>query len=277
MIATESISSLSDQAFYDNYYKLDKPVVIKGVHCLAEEKCTPEYIRERFWNDSLKKLGWYAAPLPDAEDDIKVPSLYRAIFESDEVYDSETPMRLWVQPNNNKTPWHYDVGGCHGFNLQIKGRKRWKIVSPNTPLPQLPMLNINAVDVGYSPDDDKVDCYRFIAEPGDMLFLPRGWAHTVETLEEVNINLNWLLFPLQPNLKTVTGRRECEIIKLISLFSKIGEGKEQLLARNYIEQIRTREAVWRLIRELSTLPRALYRTPNLIPAIKKYLKNSVGS
>ena len=275
-IERKSISSISDESFIENYYQLDTPIILTGVQSLSQELCTPEYIKNRFWKESQKKFGWYAAALPDENDDIKVPSIFRTLSESSQNKTSDAPMRLWVQPKGNKTPWHYDAGGCHGFNLQLEGRKHWFIVSPDTPLPQVPMMNINAVNIDFVPDQNKVTCYECITQPGEMIFLPRGWAHTVECLEEVNINLNWLLYPMQPNLDTVIGRRECEVIKLISLFVNTeGEGHE--LTNNYIKNISSSAAILRLGKELLNLPKTLYRTPKLIPAIKKYLGNSLNT
>ncbi|PCI42683.1 MAG: hypothetical protein COB51_12635, partial [Moraxellaceae bacterium] len=83
-IERRSISSISDESFIENYYQLDKPIILTGVQSLSEELCTPEYIKNRFWKESQKKFGWYAAALPDENDDIKVPSIFRTLSECSE-------------------------------------------------------------------------------------------------------------------------------------------------------------------------------------------------
>ncbi|MBL4868209.1 MAG: cupin-like domain-containing protein [Pseudomonadales bacterium] len=272
-------SSISEEAFIKNYYLPEKPVLLKGIRILKEEMCNPEYIRKRFWDDTLKRPGWYSAPLPNENDDIKVPPIYRTLCNNDDTLVHETPMRVWMHSKGNITPWHYDLGGCHGFNAQVKGSKRWVIVSPQTPLPSVPLTHLGAVGVDFVPNSNKTTYYEFTTNPGDLLFIPRGWSHTVQTLEDVSINLNWLLTPVKPNLDTPVGRRECEIIKLLNTYLSIlivkkkdDENSEDMVQNFIMKNISSTAAFIRLLKELCKLPRALFTAPKLVSALRNYVQ-----
>ena len=58
----------------------------------------------------------------------------------------------------------YDV-----FLLQIRGRRRWRIGKPRAPClrDDVPLKML----AGFAPSDE------WLLEPGDMLYLPPGWAH----------------------------------------------------------------------------------------------------
>ena len=185
-------------------------------------------------------------------------------------------MRIWEHQKGNKVPWHYDVGLSHGFNLQVKGRKRWFLVSPHTPLPFAAFTHVSAVKVDFTPQDNRFTFYEFETNPGDMVFIPRGWIHSVETLGEINININWLMVPRKPNFKNPILVRECELVKLKTMFSDKLSGDEEIdaLVREYIKNISKSAALLRFFKEILKLPRGLYHLPNIVSGLSKFLKGS---
>jgi hypothetical protein len=84
---------------------------------------------------------------------------------------------------------HYDVHDV--FVLQVEGRKRWRI---HAPVHELPLRD--------QPWTDRREAVREVAatggvgplldvvlEPGDCLYLPRGFLHAAEALGEVSVHL----------------------------------------------------------------------------------------
>lgn len=86
---------------------------------------------------------------------------------------------------------HYDGAGTHAFLMQIYGRKKYYVYPPDQepylyPSPEKPNLSLlNDVE---SPDLERFPLFvkarpiTFILEPGELLFVPSHWWHTVKML-----------------------------------------------------------------------------------------------
>jgi hypothetical protein len=110
---------------------------------------------------------------------------------------SQRKVFLWFGPGGTVTPLHHDVMNI--LVAQIFGRKRFTLISPE----QSPYV-YNEIGV-YSqvdcknPDYARYPLYRYATpmdvtlEPGDVLFLPVGWWHHVESLD-VSIMLSYTNF-----------------------------------------------------------------------------------
>ncbi|ANH39245.1 putative ribosomal oxygenase [Nocardioides dokdonensis FR1436] len=89
-------------------------------------------------------------------------------------------------PQNQGFDDHYDVHDV--FVLQVAGRKRWSIHAP-----------VLASPLRDQPWTDRRDAVRLAAEqepvletvlePGDALYLPRGWLHSATALGGVTVHL----------------------------------------------------------------------------------------
>jgi lysine-specific demethylase/histidyl-hydroxylase NO66 len=73
---------------------------------------------------------------------------------------------------------HYD--DIDAYCLQLEGRKRWKVYEPLSKAERLP----RASSSDYTEDDLKgvEPVLDVILEPGDVLYMPRGWIHQAVTL-----------------------------------------------------------------------------------------------
>lgn len=70
------------------------------------------------------------------------------------------------------------------FALQVSGRKRWKVYSPQF---QLPLYNQR--NVGLAKVSDEHLLMDVVLNPGDTLFVPRGFPHVAEQVDGVSIHV----------------------------------------------------------------------------------------
>lgn len=97
---------------------------------------------------------------------------------------------------------HYDVHDV--FILQIEGTKRWVIHEPVHPAPlrhQPWTDHRSAVDEAAR----RPACIDTLLEPGDCLYLPRGWIHAAQAQGEMSIHLtvgihSWTRYALAEQL-----------------------------------------------------------------------------
>lgn len=82
---------------------------------------------------------------------------------------------------------HHDTHDV--FILQVDGRKRWNIYPPVHPLPLADQSGAGRDDDGRLLADDATPVLSVELEPGDALYLPRGYIHAAETAEDRSIHL----------------------------------------------------------------------------------------
>ena len=240
---------LSFEAFQHTYLRLEEPVIIEGVKAfqIPETSVDSNFIKSKYKQQGEKVIGWYNLPLLE-DNNLKIPEIVKRVLNLPEVSLRALPFRIFMQPKGNHTLPHYDGNSLCGFNLQIAGRKKWTITSPQTPLPTSPFNFLGSVHRDFQYSECTHTYYEFETVPGDLLFLPRYWFHEVVSLEEFNLNLNWVFTPRYPNLNNHLGRREAEILKIRDLFpflndwlfiddfSNYGGAKDQIVA-NYSRNV----------------------------------------
>jgi hypothetical protein len=105
-------------------------------------------------------------------------------------------------PTGTYTQLHMDR--AHNLQAVIRGRKRWQLYAPERS-PELQPIEfawhwmLSALDLppaggsaGMSPGGVEAD-YDIMVEAGDILFVPYGWWHRVETVTDaIATNLWWL-------------------------------------------------------------------------------------
>ncbi|WP_255026525.1 cupin domain-containing protein [Rhodococcus sp. GA1] len=89
-------------------------------------------------------------------------------------------------PRNQGFSHHYDVHDV--FVVQIEGTKRWVIHEPVHPAP---LRNQPWTDhrPAVARAATEPACIDTVLEPGDCLYLPRGWIHAAEARGEISIHL----------------------------------------------------------------------------------------
>jgi ribosomal protein L16 Arg81 hydroxylase len=108
--------------------------------------------------------------------------------------DLEARLGFPVQANAYLTPAaaqgfavHHDTHDV--FVLQVSGRKRWRLYGPVLELP------LRDQRWSASPDDAGPAIDEFTLEPGDTLYLPRGWPHEATTSREESLHLTIGMHP----------------------------------------------------------------------------------
>ncbi len=106
----------------------------------------------------------------------------------------EAALGFPVQANAYLTPAsaqgfavHHDVHDV--FVLQVAGRKRWRVYAPVVELP----LKGQRWSPGLGDPGDPVQ--ELLLEPGDTLYLPRGWPHEAATGDGESLHLTIGLHP----------------------------------------------------------------------------------
>lgn len=150
--------------------------------------------------------GWYFRRThPELMQDYTVP----AVFANDWI-DRFLPDRLnpkgttiLLGPKGTFTKLHRDLMRTHGWNTQLRGRKRWLLVDPvYTPDAYIetrqssgyfPGTDIDAPDLDRYPNLDRIRYTETILEPGDTIFFPAGWLHQVNALEDsISLHHNYI-------------------------------------------------------------------------------------
>jgi lysine-specific demethylase/histidyl-hydroxylase NO66 len=105
-------------------------------------------------------------------------------------------------PQNRGFDDHYDVHDV--FVLQIDGTKRWLVHEPvyPDPLRDQPWTDRRSAVAEAAKGKAYLDT---VLEPGDVLYLPRGWLHAAQALGEVSIHLtlgihSWTRYALAEQL-----------------------------------------------------------------------------
>lgn len=105
---------------------------------------------------------------------------------------------VYLGPQGTQTLLHTDVLGSYSWSHSVVGRKRWSFYSPEArgllvdAQGRLPR-DINNVDKGKHPRFAEAVATVIVQEPGQTVFVPSGWYHQVENIDEcLSVNANWV-------------------------------------------------------------------------------------
>ncbi len=105
--------------------------------------------------------------------------------------------QIFISNSNARTGYHCASGG--NFFLQVYGRKRWLFVNPRHTAFMYPVIrkdlfysasaldarmsSLSLAQAGY-PLYNLIPKYEAVLEPGDVLYSPQWWWHTVDNLSD---------------------------------------------------------------------------------------------
>jgi hypothetical protein len=139
---------------------------------------------------------------------LRVPSLARGIgaFEASGFIGRTGRLRPMFRVSWQRLRWgmHYD-NHCNTV-VQLKGTKTWRFLRPGSVIaretlesdPNTPGYRHGMVDL-FEDDDvwaretvvEDAGAMEITLHEGDMLLVPRGWVHAVQTREEFAASVNW--------------------------------------------------------------------------------------
>ena len=120
---------------------------------------------------------------------ISLPGIHRSwrplaelVTAVENEFDHAAHANIYITPGNATgfTP-HYDTHEV--FVLQISGHKHWHVSQPPIPLPHRTQP-CSPRGCGATPPVLEADM-----QPGDLLYLPRGFVHTTNTSETFSIHV----------------------------------------------------------------------------------------
>ena len=115
------------------------------------------------------------------------PTIAQLSRHFEQTFHCPSPVNLYVTPPNARgfQP-HFDVQNV--FVLQVHGTKRWQVFDPHIRRP----LPSQAVHGSVKPGELIHD---ITLEPGDLLYLPRGFVHVAHTTDQLSAHLSVSLMP----------------------------------------------------------------------------------
>mmetsp|Transcript_31949 Transcript_31949/g.51865 ORF Transcript_31949/g.51865 Transcript_31949/m.51865 type:complete len:341 (-) Transcript_31949:108-1130(-) len=134
--------------------------------------------------------------VPELCSDVRIPE-YCAV-EPRNNDGEEVQVNVWLGPSGTTTPLHYDR--YHNFLCQVLGEKKITMFAPNSSSylhPCKPPLNNTSQVDPYSPgrysDVLKQPHWEVTLHPGEMLYIPPGWWHHVQSKSaSASVNFWWL-------------------------------------------------------------------------------------
>lgn len=214
-------TTITREEFYRNYYKPQKPVILRGLwkQYPAYTKWTMEYFKQTMGS---VEVGLYGNRKEDISKTLQVPNAVMRFDEYLNLIEREpTDLRLFLFPVFKHKPellkdfgypkiasgyikvpfmffgppksivrMHQDIDMSNVFLTQFHGRKRVVLFAPDqsTLLYRLPFNVHSTVDVD-SPDYDEYPGLNYVKGMsavighGDTLYMPSGYWHHMEYLD----------------------------------------------------------------------------------------------
>lgn len=222
--------------FAEKYGDPERPLLIKGLakDWPAREKWSAGWLRKTLRkNKKVRDRGvFFLSKEPVLKWHIKMPAFLEEILNSGRVMPESVAWRFWINTKANKTNFHYDTNCENVITVQIRGRKEWILVSPDTPMPCYPFTNFTVLK-----DEEKLlagrEYYKFDLEEGDLLYVPPHWYHRAIGKEDENININWTFTKWETSVVTREGRRDLERCNVLDTFKH----SKSSLTRNIYNRI----------------------------------------
>lgn len=159
--------------------------------------------------------------------------------------------QIFISSAKGRTAYHCASGG--NFFLQVYGRKRWTFVNPrHTPFmyPAVRkdfVFSVSGVDCQMPAEElvkagfplyNMVPKYEVVLEPGDVLYSPQWWWHTVDNLGEsigVAMRFRTATFASNPVFSMLTMLSPA-LWQLVLRVIRTGWGADSTGARRFFER-----------------------------------------
>ncbi|MBX7099320.1 MAG: cupin-like domain-containing protein [Myxococcaceae bacterium] len=248
---------LSPQEFAERYVSQNRPVVLEGAARGWAERWTPSMLKERFGDRTIavesnhhsvidirktqlplrrflemaeaSSLEYrfrsidFTDTFPELESELAADAYFASYFPTSKRRRTHA---FWVSPSGNYTSLHHDAH-LDNLNVQVFGSKTFVLIAPS----QHPFISPFALfespvnpfwpDHARFPKFAQAKVQEAVLKPGDMLFVPRYWWHSVAALS-LSININtWSMAEDARSWSTLAGVPFGERL-LLTLNEKLG-------------------------------------------------------
>lgn len=139
---------------------------------------------------------WHAClDLKDTRRLFSTPTLFRDDFLNDwlSTKPGASDYRfVYIGPAGSRTSVHTDVLHSNSWSAQLAGTKKWLLLPPQH---AHLVEDANGIcNIDEFPDQVVSElCHEVVQRPGEIIFVPSGWYHAVENLEDsLSLNVNWI-------------------------------------------------------------------------------------
>jgi hypothetical protein len=146
---------------------------------------TPEYFVDDWLNEYYDSL--------QGKDFENAVDNQRALEQSDYRF-------VYLGPKGTRTGLHADVLRSFSWSVNLRGLKRWYLLSPKYTHLLYDTFGLNMAPSFFDVDEQsfpnlkhaKKHLIEVLQKEGEAIFVPSGWHHTVENLQDtLSINHNW--------------------------------------------------------------------------------------
>ncbi|CAE7024414.1 Hif1an [Symbiodinium sp. KB8] len=139
---------------------------------------------------------------PAVDEDLAEEGLWQRLDQLQKVasWGCFRQAQIFVGCENALTPCHYDM--VHNAYVQVRGWKRFLLVDPcyapnlyayplGHPMDRCAQADLEAPDFARFPKLKAVRAVEAVLGPGDLLVLPAGWWHHVQSLTEDSLSVSF--------------------------------------------------------------------------------------
>ncbi|CAK9032712.1 unnamed protein product [Durusdinium trenchii] len=171
--------------------------------------------------------------------------------------------QLFIGCRDALTPCHYDL--LHNAYVQVKGWKRFLLIDPRYsyglyPFPQgHPMDRCARADLEHPdyqrfPRLSEVQVVEAVLGPGDVLILPCGWYHHVQSLTEDSLSVSFWFSRASPSARDLDGPRAGSVLSSLERILLAREVEALLLllwgASGLAKAFQTLRSLWEFPAEM---------------------------
>jgi histone arginine demethylase JMJD6 len=143
--------------------------------------------------------------------DVMKKNRLKSPFFSEKLIPQAATLEIFLGGASGWFPYiHYDLYGLYAIVTQVYGRKEFILWEPEQgkfmyPDPENPWMS--TISEYFKPDFDKYPLYKnakgssVVVDPGETVYVPKGWWHTARSLEptisiaqDLLVHQNWDLF-----------------------------------------------------------------------------------
>ena len=123
--------------------------------------------------------AWFRTREGELQTDIPTKEPLKRILYHQNNFPIAENMSIWLSARSNVTTMHYDGYAFDGFNVQVTGEKTFHLYHPDLECVMAPFAQGALPHSHDNRARRQVISYSVEMKPGDCLYTPRFWYHTV--------------------------------------------------------------------------------------------------